>query len=285
METAPNNLSEHELSIARWLVYHKNGVRTISLGILIGAIALTWGYFFFALVRSDLIGYSARTQLLRLVTAPTVPLADEASNAPQELVVSPPAEVGSGTTSGSLTMVENPNTDWVARISYSIAGSKTTQSISIAPKDTAYLYTAANETPQIDTNTISWQHLDRQAVPDIEAYKKARHNFVVKDAKYQSELSKDKKTVNHVTFTITNASSWSYWEVPCLVLLYQGNRIGGVSHILFSQFKSGESRNGDVVITQNIGGVSSIEIIPQVDAFEPSSFMPLEKAPRLEIGT
>ncbi len=288
MQSTNNNLSEHELSVATWLLYHKNGVRRISLGILFGLIAVTWGYFFYAILDSALLSHASRARAVSFLTAPSVPLAAfHISVAPQDLVISSPTSVGASSQSGALTTIQNPNTDWVARISYTVGGTKKQTTTSIAPADTAYIFSAADDADMaIDTNTIQWQHLSKADVTDIEAYKKAHRNFVIKDPKYSADVAQDKKTtIYHVSFAATNATSFSYWQVPMLVLVYQGDRVGAALQTVFDTFASGETLNADIVLPQALGGVSSIEVIPQIDIFDSAEFMPLPQAAKVDIGS
>lgn len=289
MQDMPNNFSDRELSLARWFIYHKSGVRRVSLGVLLGIIALSWGYFFFALLNTHLIDFRARTERIKLLTASQVPLGAHTQDAPEPLVISPATEVGSGASSATLTTIQNPNADWIARFSYLPPGSKSLTTLSVAPNDRAYLFGVAAENTasgSLDANAIAWQLVKKQDISDIEEYKKAHRNFIVKDAAYTADLTQDKKTtINHVTFTITNATPWSYWQVPVLALLYQGNRVAAARQVVFDQFKTGETRRGDSVISDPIGGVSSIEIIPQIDMFDLSAYMPLPQTIPQEPGT
>lgn len=288
MESTNNNLSEHELSVAAWLLYHKNGVRKLSLGILFGLIAITWGYFLYATFDTALFSYRDRTRAIRFLTAPSVPLATlHVSASPKDLIVSDPRTIGSSSQGGVLTTIQNPNTDWVARVSYIVAGTKKQTTTSIAPADTAYIFSAAdNPAITVDKNTTEWQHVNTSNVPDIESYKKAHRNFDIKNPKYAADLAQDKKTtIYHVSFTATNATPWSYWQVPMLVLVYQGDHVAAALQTVFDTFASGETRNADIVLPSPLGGVSSIEIIPQIDMFDTSVYMPLPKAAKVDIGS
>lgn len=285
MESTNNNLSEHELSVAAWLLYHKNGVRKLSLSILFGLLAITWGYFFYTLLDTTLLSHTIRNRATSFLTAPSVPLAAfHTSASPADLIMSDPRTTSQ---SGVLTTIQNPNTDWVARIHYSIPGTKKQTTTSIAPADTAYIFSSADDASiAVDKSAILWQHISKSDVPDIEAYKKARRNFVIKDPKYAADIAQDKKTVvYHVSFTATNATSWSYWQVPMLVLVYQGDRVAAALQTVFDTFTSGETRNADIVLPAPLGGVSSVEVIPQIDMFDPSASMPLPQAVKTDIGS
>ncbi len=73
--------------------------------------------------------------------------------------------------------------------------------------------------------------------------------------------------------------------MPCIILLRQGAAIGGIVQTTFNKFATGETRNSDIVLLQALGGVSSIEVIPQVDVTNPASIMPLPQTTPKEIGT
>lgn len=282
-----DNFTDRELSVATWLVYHKDGVRRISLGIIALIGIGTWGYFLFALADSTLFAMPTRKQATTLLTASVPPLAQlRPSTSPQELVLSNTEQVGVGSSRGTLTTIQNPNTDWIARITETTGANKEQQSLSIAPGDTAYFFSQDETVSTIDPKAVTWQRVHRADVGDIELYKKIRRNFIIKDATYSADTAADGKgTVYRARFQATNATPASYWHVPMLVLFYQGDRVASALVTIFDNFKTGETRNGDIVLTDPIGGVSTIEVIPQIDIFDPAAVMPLPQSPKPELGS
>lgn len=130
---------------------------------------------------------------------------------------------------------------------------------------------------QVVVDEVEWHFVDPHQIPDFAAFEAARLNFIVKDTDFIPSLDFD-TVVARSSFTVENDTAYGYWEPVFYVLLYRGTSVAGVTKARIDQFASDDTKTVEQNWFGNLPAVTEIEIIPEVDLFDPNVFMPVKGA-------
>lgn len=183
-----------------------------------------------------------------------------------------------------LVLVTNPNINWVGRVSGSfivnpvvekIGGQYGEKIVNVLGGEGKYIIEAGVEAqggisvPQFKINYIQWQRIRNQN--DFARFVNERSNFKVTDIKYQSSTDLKLGTqvsVSGLNFEIKNNSLYDYWTVNNKVLFKRGGKIVAVHIFPVEEFKIQQHRLVDFRIFDNLVGISSVEVKPEIDIFD-----------------
>jgi hypothetical protein len=282
----PSNehLSEKQLKFGYWYVTHKLQIKKWFTFSLLVAAAFLWIFTIGMLVKLYLIDYPRQLELERALPQSLVnPYAIEAAQ-PKQLQ-NKPVQVFEGSKGATdvTTEVVNPNEDFWATWSgrFSAEGATTTWKMEyILPSESKEIADLGLEAPgglrapRYEMRDLSWHKVDRHQIADYKKFFAERQRFDIQNITFSSETSADNtETVSRVSFDVTNRSAWSYWSVKFVVNLYRGTTLAGVNTVELEQFETGETRRVVLIWVQDLEAISKVEVIPQVNILEPSSYM------------
>jgi hypothetical protein len=279
-------LSDSKLKWGYWYITHKLFLRQISVYILIFINLNLWlfaaffvfkVYFFdnaphvFAVNKfvNSKVNYSTFNQI----------------NQPKQLRLGSidVLQTGSGKYD-LLVLVTNPNINWVGRVSGSFIvnpgdeesdGEYEEKIVSILGGEAKYIIEAGVEAeggisaPQFKINYIQWQRIRNQN--DFGRFVNERSNFEVTNIKYQTSTELQLGTqisVSGLSFEIENNSLYDYWTVNNKVLFKRGGKVVAVYIFPLEEFKIGQHRLVDFRMFDNLIGISSVEVKPDIDIFD-----------------
>lgn len=180
-----------------------------------------------------------------------------------------------------LSFATNPNMDWWADVTYhfTYAGDQATDTAStiLYPGDHRPLPVVAVASQGVASaklviDNVAWHRIDTHAIPDPASWLTDRLSFSVTDAVYES-LALGKETIGHSTFTITNNTAYGYWSVPLVVMLKRGSSVIGVSTTSIDTFTAGHAQTVDMNWFVTLPSVTSIDVVPLVNVFDPASYL------------
>lgn len=272
-------LGERQLTAALWFVNHKHVLRRIliiALGVIIAAF---WGYVIFAVAR-DIFQIPARRAIEQELLRSGTSLAGYVkAAAPQEIGLAGVETLLSGEISDVIVRLQNPNLVWHARFRYTIgvgAGQAVARDGFLLPGEKRIFFNSfrgARGTPDFRIENVSWFRMDSHQTSDAEAFKEEHLGFEVQNAAFVPAQAGERGATDRASFTITNKTAYGFFEPKFLVFLYRGERLVGVQNTILDQFKSGETRNIEVSWFERIGAVSRVEVIPEIDIFDPEVYM------------
>jgi hypothetical protein len=180
--------------------------------------------------------------------------------------------------------VDNPNADWYATFTYYFTSSSGDTRISegfILP-DSTQRFAALNNSfdtrpsgSELVIEAIEWRRVDGHEVPDVNEFLEEHQQFLISDAVYEREVELEEGSIPRTTFTILNNTPYSYWTPEFFVLIMRSGKVAGVNTVTLSGLGASESR--DVVVNW-FGAVPSsgtVEVIPNINYFDPDVYMPL----------
>lgn len=286
--------SDFLLKISHWYFGHKSFFKKILIGLLLAVNILIWLSFSGKLTR-----YILDTDTYQQLTIDMKILAVDfagykAKHQAQELRVKDTVTIPAKTnTYNLLAKIENPNKEWVAEVityRFQLPGLETDPQTSfVFPGQTKALtafnisYASSSLTPPAATvkiENIHWHRYsptDRLIIPDF-AVENVQQTIVTpapRRGEEEGSTGEKVKMVTRVQADLTNNTFYGFWrvDVQVIALDYQ-NTILDFNTIRLTEFQAGEKRHVDLTFKKALNNVTTIEIFPEVDTFDPTAIMP-----------
>lgn len=189
---------------------------------------------------------------------------------------------GTSTSYDFYTTVKNTNADWYATFTYRFsAGSITsrTEDGFVMPGETKYLLSLGAKadsrpsSPSITLENLVWHRVNHHIAPDVAEWLAEHGNFLITTPTYAADIALASAKIGRTTFTITNASPYSYWEPQFNVILERAGAVVGVSRATLSEFAAGEVRESEVRWYGEIPLTATATVAPNVNFFDEASYM------------
>ncbi|PIR93304.1 hypothetical protein COT99_01480 [Candidatus Falkowbacteria bacterium CG10_big_fil_rev_8_21_14_0_10_43_10] len=283
----PTNL---QLNMGLWWVEHRAFLRRILIGLLILASISFWGYGIYGFAEYYYRGLPEEEQISRLLTAvPAISHDFIKRLAADDFLVGNVNILpgGGGDNSDLAVKIQNPNADWYATFDYFfVIGQNTTETKRefLLPKEEKYLAEFLYDGPKpanarVEIANINWSRVnvrefDSLYQGNVEQFVKERANIEAAGAELLPGSS-GQDPLNTLNFIAENNSPFNYWEVDFLIILQSGSRLAGINKYKVEQLKSGESKKISIIWPGRISG-SQIKIIPSVNIFDKSNYIPFE---------
>lgn len=204
------------------------------------------------------------------------------SDAQQLVLGSAKVLQGTATSYDFYATVKNTNTDWYATFTYSFSAGSTTSRTEdgfVMPGENKYLLSLGTRaenrpsSPSITLENIVWHRINHHDAPDVAVWLAEHGSFLLTTPTYAADIALANEKIGRTTFTVTNASPYSYWAPQFNVILERAGAVVGVSRATLSQFIAGEVRNAEVRWYGEIPLTATATVAPNVNFFDESSYM------------
>lgn len=178
--------------------------------------------------------------------------------------------------------INNPNTRHLAIITYAFefdgAATEETQAV-ILPSVTRPVAIIGAEAQNLPTSArfvlknIDWQRIDPAQIFEVQKYQEERMKFEVSNFSFTAMSSIANIPSNIIGFEVTNKSAYSYWEVPLIIELMNGDNRVGITTARVDEFESNEKATIDVRSLAPNLFVTGIRIYPAMNIFDKRSYI------------
>ena len=279
------DFSTKDFTLGYWYVKHKLLLRNIVIGVLItwstitiGIGLVVWGQYLF-------FGYWEDEEFLatHVTTFQNYSAIQPAYEAQQLLYDQSKLFKSADGRYDFFTLVNNPNEQFIAYVTFHYVFADVTtpsQTQVVLPQTRQGLVVYGYETPsypaqaRLVIDEVRWQRVSPHVVADPQRYMAERLRFTVSDFTYIRPGGNEPTLTNALSFTLQNASVYSYWDASFHILLKRGESIVGVIPLSELQFRAGESRDVDIFTFAELTQVDSIELLPTVNVFDRDIFLP-----------
>lgn len=279
--SAPEALSERQLTFAAWWVAHKPLLRKVGHGTLIALNVFFWTYSAWGWGAYILFGVQADRELAREIVRSRANIAELHERLrPKDIFVGETTLLPAGAKFDIVALVQNPNDRHVARVRYHFTAGGAAlpeDEATVLPgqeKALAALGISERGDPTLTIDQVEFTRISAHAIADPLAYIAERMNFALADQKFYPPGTVPGVPVAIATFTLENASSYSFWRTPLYVLFRYGERLGGVEYLVLDQFRAGEKRLIDLRPKGVTGQPTAIEVLPDINVFDERVYMP-----------
>ncbi len=178
----------------------------------------------------------------------------------------------------------NPNQDWWAEITYAFRSGDT----STKPRKTFVLpgrekpliafntkELGGSRSAELDLQETIWHRVDRHLTKEPAPWLEDRLNMDIKDASFKTDVPLDGKTIGRASFTVTNSTAFSYYDVPFVVLLRRGSSVVGVNGTTLASLDAGATQTVDVNWFGPLPSASTVDIVLDLNPFDLDAYKPL----------
>jgi len=274
------------LKMSEWYVRHKILLRRILISILSLWSVATIGTGLFVFGDYLIFGYADREAMIEDMSQSYINFTQmKAFYRPKELAVKTPVSLpGTEGRYNFVVEVANPNDRWIAEVLYSFSygNGKTENAVaSIFPMQEIPLVILGHEESvrpkniRFTLDSITWRRIDPHEIFDPVNFIEQRFQFEVDSFEFVP-ADYNRGIVSHVvSFDLTNNSLYSYWEPSFYVLFINHGQLIGIDKIIVEQFRAGEVREIKINSTADQLRVTEVEVVPSIDLFDKTVYMPL----------
>lgn len=178
--------------------------------------------------------------------------------------------------------VSNPNAAWIARFEYyfeTAAGdTPKTQGYALPGRETYVTELSQGDgkgrpaSAQLHVENITWERVQDIAPNDVQEWIDDHDRLTISDLAHGAVTTIGTRDVVQTSFTITNESPYSYWDVDLILLLRVGRNIVGVNKVRLPALDSGETTQQTVNWFWSASSGAMPEVVPQIDFFDPEVY-------------
>ncbi|MFH1255280.1 MAG: hypothetical protein V1667_02320 [bacterium] len=283
-------ITTKQLEIGLWFVEHKRQLKNCLIYFLILVSAISWSYTIYGFAYYIARGMGEDEILIKQMAQINGAGHDYVARlSAKDLAIGPVEVIKSSEGKYDLyANLKNDNAKWLVEFEYyfTAAGRSTEKTKGyILPDGERYLAALAESFPYYPENSrlvvenIKWSRINQHEIPDWEAYKSDRLNIGISGIEFVSASNNplsEKMGLNRLSFNAVNRAAYNYWSVGFTILLYSGGEIIGINHYILDDFMSGQNRSVEISWPGNLGGVSSVEIIPEINIMEDGIYIKYE---------
>lgn len=276
----PGGASEKELRWSYWWVTHRDQVGKAAIGAFIAFDAVlvlfgAWGF-----VDWLALGGLDEERAMRQFTSGSYASLGGSGDV-QEIRIGAPIVLSAGKGKlDALVTVENVNARYWAEIEYRfVAGGVELpeRESFVLPGQAKYLAelgipSDAGGSVELRVTRRAWHPIETFGAEDYQALLDTRLNIEVQNAKFIPADPLATNPVSISTFTIRNGTAFGYYDIGLMVLLYRGDAIVGATRAGVDRLRPGERRNVDLFWYQSLGQVTRVEVIPDINIFDPGVY-------------
>lgn len=278
--------SNKDMARSAWFVSHKILLRKILIGIL-----LTWaivaGIYALVILGAYLFsGYwTDRDTRIQTVQEFQNYTNSQAAYAAQALQINDTKVFQNGENYDFYSAAINPNLSFVARIKYKYVfegGETPSKVLTIDPGKkiplTVFGFQSANYpvAAKLVVEDTRWRKINAHQIADIKGYMATRSNFVIDAVSIEHNVAGG-PVPPRITFDIQNNTAYSYYEGRFTLALLSGGTVEAIIPLSIKNFRAGENFPLDIRPAFDISGIDDIEVIPLMDVFDSSEFLPALK--------
>ncbi len=289
------DLSEKELKFGYWFVTHKLLLRKILIIFLIVWSVGFLGYAIYGLI-SELVIYGQSFDLaVQSLNQSQVNFnAYKVKNRVSNLQISNLNIIPSGQGKYDfVAKIKNPNSIWtVESFDYQFVTGIDEIDLTkdrsrpnpdrlkhgfILPGEEKYLIDLSVKSKTAITGaSLNLTNLKWRRVPNFASIAKEKFNFAISNVKFVPASAvpiSGKLAVSQVSFSATNKSAYSFWNVGFYIILFNGPTISGANYLSLDQFLSGQTRSLQVNWFQNLPNITQVQVVPEVNILDSSVYM------------
>jgi hypothetical protein len=273
--------SGDELKWGLWFVTHRVFLRKLGI-LLLGALNLfLFVYVAYNLLNFYFINRGTEKNLYRMLTASKLNYTRvaEISQAQPLTIGLVDVLINDQGNYDILAQVINPNASWyAASVTYHFENGE----FKSAPQTTYILPLQEKYLLELNAKNLTTLYTAELIFDSIQ-WNKTSHFAELRDKIWQFAISEPKFTtngilegtntpVNHVDFTVKNASAYNFRQVDAVILLQRGGEALYINRLPIKDFSSGETRAMSLNIIERLPPATAIQVFPDVNILDETSF-------------
>lgn len=280
-------LSTKKLNFGLWYAKHAIQIkRIINISLILVSFA-SWSFTIYSYAHYYFIGAAEDEKITAELTAPNlVSHTFFLRKSSKELALSNVSYIKTSQDKHDLYIkIQNSNENYWAEFDYcfNING----QNIDcgknfILPDEEKHIMALAQEVGGnaraaiFNINNIVWRRINPHKIIDWDSYEKEHTDITIDNINFTppkaSGLS-EKINLGVLSFTATNNTAYSYWDVGFNILLYRGNSVAGVNRYKLSEFMSGETEEITISWPAEIKQTSGVDVEVEINILDNDNYI------------
>jgi len=273
----PGGLSLGKLNFGLWLSEKRPKIIKLFVFFLIALSAFFFIYSSYSYVVYFLDTPSTEEQAVINNNSVVSP-----KNIVSDLIFSSPQVFESGDAYDFSALVKNPNDKFVAYFDYCFVINESDNRCSqgfVLPGEEKYLRmlgqksTSTSLTATLNFKDLSWQRIDAHEIPEWSSFLVSRLNFYVEGINLVMADKDSGNGFDSLSFSITNKTPYSYYEIPLSINFYKDQELVGVNRYILKDFLAGDKKNVRLSWPSALSGVTNTEIRPDVNLLDENIYL------------
>ena len=286
IQDQPTDFTEGQLKVASWYVSHKILLKKIFIGFLISLCAIFWGIGLYGLINYYFIEGPAFNLAMRELSRGVDYSAINSAIQPKGIEIGTTTIFSSGKGRYDFSgKIFNSALNWRAEFTYNFlvdGVARPEKSGFILPGEEKYVFDLGVSAPTkprqavLEIKNLKWQRIDAHEISDYAAWQDDRLNFLITDVKFTPAAVAESIPISRASFTVRNATAFSFWDVGFEIFLYRGSSIASINYVTLEEFRSGQNRLVEVSWFETLPSITQVKVVPEVNIFDPKVFMPVD---------
>ncbi|MFA5413120.1 MAG: hypothetical protein WC348_01070 [Patescibacteria group bacterium] len=286
IQDQPTDFTESQLKVASWYVSHKILLKKIFIGFLISLCAIFWGLGLYGLINYYFIEGPSFNLAMRELSRGVDYSAINSAIQPKGIEIGTTTIFSSGKGRYDFSgKIFNSALNWRAEFTYNFlvdGVARPDKSGFILPGEEKYLFdlgVSAGTKPRqavLEIKNLKWQRIDAHEISDYPAWQNDHLNFPITDVKFTPAAVAESIPISRASFTVRNATAFSFWDVGFEIFLYRGSSIASINYVTLEEFRSGQNRLVEVSWFETLPSITQVKVVPEVNIFDPKVFMPVD---------
>jgi hypothetical protein len=277
-DTDVDGVSLKTLERGLWFTRNKKNIKNILIGLLALVSILSCGYAIYGWGYYLLVGMNAdESMTTNLLKTNVVSQSYLESRKPKDLIFSSAGYVNNNGKYDFYEKISNPNSQYSAYFNYCFnsGGSSACGKSFVLPEDSKYIVSLAqsginSSGLNFSISDLSWKKINNHIIPNWKTYYTSHLPFDLSNQLFSpsSSNTNSSSSLNSLSFTITNNTAYSYWDVPLTIVLSNGSSVNYLTSYTINSFASHDSDNVNLTWSGTISNVSGISIVPDIDILD-----------------
>ena len=286
IQDQPTDFTEGQLKVASWYVSHKILLKKIFIGFLISLCAIFWGFGLYGLINYYFIEGPVFNLAMRELSRGIDYSAINRALEPKGIDIGTTTIFSSGKGRYDFSAkVFNSAAGWRAEFTYDFlvdGVARPEKNGFILPGEEKYIFdlgVSAATKPRsatLEIKNLKWKRIDAHEILDYAAWQNDHLNFPVSDVKFTPAAVGENIPISRASFTVRNATAFSFWDVGFEIFLYRGSSIASVNYVTLEEFRSGQTRPVEVSWFETLPSITQVKVVPEVNIFDSKVFMPVD---------
>lgn len=276
-----HGISSKKLNLGLWYVERKKLFKKIIIIVLIVISTISWLYTIYSFSHYYFKGIIKDEKMVKdMITLDMVEHEYILSKMPNKLIVSRVSEFNVNEKYDFFVEMKNTDKNFMARYEYCFIEKNNEFECAddyIYPNESKYIMALGEDFDHKPSNlrfyikNLRWKRINLHKILNWKNFHNEHINVLLENIEFNSpnlKLLSEKLNLNSLKFTAINNSPYNYWDINYKILFYKGNNIISINNYKQVEFMS--KQEVDIIINWpgNIGRISNVEIIPEIDIMD-----------------
>lgn len=280
-----DRFSEDELKWSYWFVTHRIILQKIFFIFLIAINVVLGVLFIYLLIDMYVLKGSAYSNGLNTLVTTTGNIGNLQPEGDADIseiqILDSQALLGQDSRFDVFALLGNSNTRHFSTFEYRFVGQQDTtpwKKSFLLPNESRYIHelffkaTGDMTSPSIEFRKVKWDKF-----LEYDKFAETHLRLTIDDPTFVSSSANEagEESGNKVSFKVNNESAYSYRNLGLFVVLYLGQQVQAVNHIVLDGVEANKEYDVELPFYDSVSSATTIEVLPEVNILDPAVYKKL----------